>query len=131
MRLEVRLGRRGLRRWHRDLLDRLGARPGVAVGLRWTDPAGPPFPSCIATLFALERLIHGLPEGRSAPLRVADFARFAEAGGVEPPDLVLDVSGEEGVAGLARTWRLTFDGAPGEAAALGALLAGRNPVVAV
>ena len=89
-------------------------------------------PTAVALLFALERLVYGLPTDDTANAAPADLSRFGAAS--EAPDLVLDLT-----AGMpharadeaARTWRITFDGVADETGALAALVHGRTPVVAI
>jgi len=58
-------------------------------------------------------------------------ATIRHAGGAAAPaDLILDLCGDAPETS-GRVWRLTFDGAPGEAALLASLAAGRTPVAAI
>ncbi|WP_375460084.1 formyl transferase [uncultured Enterovirga sp.] len=129
MRLELCLDQGSTRRWHVDLLERLSRQPDLVVGIRWAAPHAEPLPSCVAVLFALERIVHGLPPGSFAPVTPDDLTTHVGRGGVQP-DVVLDLTG--GVpSGGRRRWRLTFDGANGEVPLVASLLAGRTPVVAI
>lgn len=127
MKLRVRLDAGAPRRWHRALLDRLAARPGVTVEVEAA--SGPPLPAGASLLFSLERLLHGLPPGGPAAAAApADFAAFPRADG--PADLVLDLCGGA-PAGATPTWTVAYDGMAGELGLLAALAAGRAPVVTV
>jgi hypothetical protein len=89
MRVSVRLDPNRLRRWHLRLLKRLARRPRTQVAVEWTKTADE-LPSAIPLLFALERLIHGLPENDSvAVVGAEDFAAFPTSRG-HAADVVLD-----------------------------------------
>ncbi|HLT83873.1 MAG TPA: hypothetical protein VKZ83_06540 [Phototrophicaceae bacterium] len=126
MRVAVRLDRRRLRRWHVEVVSALAGRADLDVGVRWVESPRPA-PSEVERLFALERLLHRLPTGRSARVGETPFAPYLP--GHREPDVVLDLVGDDGAA--SPTWHLTFDGGAGEDALLGALLAGRSPAVRV
>ena len=129
MLIVLRLDKAALRTWRHQLLNRLSRLPGVEVGVIWGEE-GEQTPRCIELLFALERMLNGIPEGGSAsPASEASFAPYV----VDPqakPDLVLDFCGS-GDSNAAPTWRVTFDGLFGEPPALSALLAGRSPIVEI
>jgi hypothetical protein len=128
-RLLVRLDPIRLRRWHLRLVERLTRRPDIKLCVEWT-ASEEELPSAIALLFALERLIYGLPDDDTVSTAdVNEFAPFLAAGKA-PADLVLDFTASVPRAG-ERTWQVTFDGVAGDAAALGALVQGRTPVVAI
>jgi hypothetical protein len=130
MRVIVRLDPNRLRRWHLRLLNRLAQRPHVQLAVEWMQTAEQ-LPSAIPLLFALERLIYGLPDGDTiAAVAADDFTPFL-ASAEEAADVVLDFTASRPRAATERTWQVTFDGCPGEAAALAALVAGRTPEVAV
>lgn len=127
MRVHVRLNPRALRRWHHEVVAALGARQDLEVGVQWSE-ASQPMSRDVERLFALERVLHGLPsDGRSGTVSRALFAPYAA--GREQPEMVLDLVGD--ATDEARTWHLTFDGGAGEDALLGSLLSGRPPVVRV
>lgn len=131
MRLTLRLDPKRLRRWHVALADTLARRAGTRLSVEWK-PDGEPLPTAVALLFALERLVYGLPADDTASAAPADLARFGAAS--EAPDLVLDFTAGAPHAGAdraARTWRITFDGVADETGALAALAHGRTPVVAI
>ena len=125
MKLTLRLDPTRLRRWHVRLAERLARRADTQVSVAW-NAAGEPLPSAVEVLFALERLIYRLPPGDEASVTVQDFSRYA---GAHDADRVLDLTGD--AAGGQATWRVGFDGVGGEAAALGALIQSRTPVVSV
>ncbi len=131
----VRLNRRSLRGWHLRLLDRLGQRPDRRIRIAWTeDPGG--LPPNAELLFRLEAAIHGLsrPGLATAAEPVALAAYETEPAGGEG-EIILDLSGmaprTAAAHASAATWRLDFDGLPGEAGLLTALFAGRAPVAAL
>jgi hypothetical protein len=88
-----------------------------------------PLPASVDLLFELERMIHRFRPRLTQPV---DFRTLAlpETGPEETPDLIVDLCGCESASG-GRTIHLLFDGASGEAALLGALVAGTMPVVEV
>lgn len=124
MKLTLRLDPNRLRRWHVRLAERLARRADTQVGVAW-HAGGEPLPSVVTLLFGLERLIYRLAPGDEAPATVQDFARYTAA---LEADRVLDLTGD---AAEANAWRILFDGVAGEAAALGALIQARAPVVSV
>lgn len=127
MNLTLRLDPNRVRRWHVALADALARRRDTHVSIEWNS-TGEPLPSAVSLLFALERLVYGLPTDDMASAAPADLARFGNSAG--EPDLILDLT-----AGLptesTRTWRLTFDGVADETGALAALVHGRTPLVAI
>ncbi len=126
VRLAVRLDRRSLRRWHHEVLMALAEQSDLDVGVRWSETSRPT-PREVERLLTLERLLHGLPGGRSTPVEEDLFAAHVDR--PEDPEVVLDLVGDDATDG--RTWHLTFDGVAGEDALLAALLAGRAPVVRI
>lgn len=129
MRVELCVEQRALKRWHVELVRTLGGRSGVEVGVRWAAPSEEPPPACVAALFALERLLHSVPLGLLSPAEPPDLTAYVGRGGTNP-EIVIDIAGGTPTAGQRR-WRLTYDGAGGEQAALAAILEGRAPLVAV
>ena len=125
MKLTLRLDPSRLRRWHVRLAEHLARRADTQVSVAW-NRAGEAFPSAVALLFTLERLIYRLPPGDEAEAAVEDFVRYAAA---HDADLVLDFT-NDAVPGQA-TWRVTFDGVADEGAALAALTQPRTPFVSV
>jgi hypothetical protein len=130
-RVQIRLNRRRLWRWHRWLGDALARDAGADCEVVLVD--GPPLPGAVALLLSFERLIYGLP-GEHACDRLdqtAFSAALTGAAGSPPPDLVLDLSGISPRNGLAPLLRLTYDGDPGEDALIAALLEGKLPNLAI
>jgi hypothetical protein len=133
----VRLDRRVLRGWHIRLLDQLVQRPDHRIRIVWVADAGS-LPPNAELLFRLEAAIHGLPRPGLAtaaePVALAPYAASAEG---EAPDatggadVILDLTGASAGARAPRTWRLDYDGIPGEAGLLAALFAHRAPVAAL
>ncbi|MCJ2011406.1 formyl transferase [Methylobacterium sp. J-076] len=126
----VRLDRDALRGWHLRLLERLGQRADCRLVVDAVAGTAGALPANAELLFQLEATIHGLPRPglatAAAPVALAPY-EGAEAGA---PDLVLDLCGAP--AGPdAETWRLDYDGNPGEAGLLAALFSGRAPVAAL
>lgn len=126
MKLTLRLDPNRLRRWHVRLAGRLARRPDTQVGVEWSAGAEP-LPMAVRLLFALERLVYGLPPGDEVAAAPDELERYAAS--AEAADLVLDFANAAPRAGM-RTWRVTFDGGD-EAAALTALTQKRTPIVAV
>ncbi len=135
MHVRLRLDGRHPRRWHRDLVRRLGAAADTTVEVEFAASGPSALPGNAETLFTLERLIFGLPaRAASAPLTASERAGLPAVTG-RAPDLILDFAGDlagnlagnpDGAAG-PRTWHLRYDGQDGEAGLLASLLAGRAP----
>jgi hypothetical protein len=125
---ELHLDPSAPRQWQLDLAAELAARLGPgSVSVRWAEPTGGPDPRT-ERLMHLERRLHRLLPGGSAPVTAARFSRFDRKPGTS--EVCLDLAGT--AAGPpSRVWRLQFDGAAGERAAVTALLAGRFPVVSL
>src|SRR2546421_7746671 len=131
MKLTLRLDPNRVRRWHIALADTLARRADTRISIEW-NPTGEPLPTAVPLLFALERLVHGLPADDMATAVPADLARFGDAS--DTPELVLDLTAgvpHAGASEPARTWRLTFDGVADETGALAALAHGRTPIVTI
>lgn len=128
MRLVLRIDGSCVRRWHLQLLERLGAIAGLqaSVALSTSEASSEGFDR----LFKLEALLHGLATSGPAGLLPATALDTYRADGDARPDLVLDLGGGN-ATGAARHWRLTFDGVAGEAALLNSLLAGRTPMAEI
>ncbi|GJE10983.1 MULTISPECIES: glucosamine inositolphosphorylceramide transferase family protein [Methylobacterium] len=130
----VRLDRRALRGWHIRLLDQLGQRPERRIRIAWIEDAGG-LPPNAELLFRLEAAIHGLPRPGLAtaaePVALAPYEAGRGDDAAAAADIVLDLSGGPAEAASAPTWRLDFDGVPGEAGLLSALFARRAPVAAL
>jgi hypothetical protein len=118
-----------LRNVHREIAIRLTRAADVRVTLR-RGPAADPLPSSIGLLLGLERLIDRSHGSRlSDPL---DLSRWSlpEPAADDPPDLTIDFCGGETTPGR-RTLRVLYDGFADEAVLIGALLAGRMPVMEI
>jgi len=128
MRIAIDVDRAGVRRFHRLLRDWLARRrPDAEVSLNAVVGETPSVG--VTLLLALERVtIIGGRETLCDPLPVEDIG--APASG--PPDVVLDLSGrDEPAAGSALALRPLYDGAPSEAAMIGALIEARAPLIEI
>jgi hypothetical protein len=126
--VEVRLSVIDLRGWHVELAHALARLADTRVRARWFDPPSPPVRD-LDRLLDLERRIHHLAPGGSAraqPHRLADLDALPRDG---DRLIVLDLTGSPDAD--TSGWSIRFDGAVGEVAAAGALLAGRFPLVEV
>jgi hypothetical protein len=124
--LTIRIDASALRRWHLDLVERLSALDGVqplvelADGRRERD---------LAPWLRIEGLLRGQPARE--PLRSLPADAFCAWRGADgASELVLDLTAQ-GAPSARRCWRLLFDGEPGEARLVAAVLAGRTPVVEI
>lgn len=131
----VRLDRSALRGWHLRLLERLGQRSDCRLKVETVEGSAGSLPANAELLFRLEAAIHGLPRpGLATPAAPVALSPY-EAKEVEAPDLVIDLCGSAAARGRLTqgrpTWRLDFDGNPGEAGLLASLFAGRAPVAAL
>jgi hypothetical protein len=132
MHLTIRLDRGRLLNWHVRLVERLARRPATRIVIEWA-PQTTCLPSFVRTLFALEKVIYGLPNGRiSDPATPADFAAFRSSSPdfAAAANLMLDLSGTLESANLP-VWQLAFDGIADEEAAIGALADFRLPVISI
>ena len=129
MRIVLEVSARGARRFHRLLRDRLARRfPHDEVSLAFVDGA-PALPGAVALLLAFERMVF-----RRSRETLCDALEASEIGASASgaADVVIDLSGRAGGnAANALTLRPLFDGEASEAAMIGALLAGRAPLVAI
>jgi hypothetical protein len=130
MRLIIRLDPNRPRHWHLRLVQRLADAMQIPIALEWSGEAAP-LPLAVTLMAAVEKLIYRLPGTyQFAPVRVEDFAPFARRDAGRPDDIVLDLAGS-GSRSYERTWQLRFDGRRDEAAAIGALIRSRTPVVSI
>ncbi|AWN36549.1 glucosamine inositolphosphorylceramide transferase family protein [Methylobacterium radiodurans] len=120
----LRLPRGGLRHWHLRLVAGLRAA-GAAPRVAWTE-AEPP-PAGMETLFALERLLQPRPGPRPSEGTTPGAAELPEDDGTGSVRIALPGAAEAGAA----AWTILFDGRPGEAGLLQALLRGGAPLVEV
>jgi hypothetical protein len=131
MRVEIVVASGNFRRWHERLRERLSRlAPDLAVTFRFVE-AGDAYPSAIAQLLTLERML--LRRSRPTLLDRAD-ARDADQSAGAAPDIVIDLTGAESAARApdgARRLRPLYDGAASEAAAAAELLAGACPSIAL
>ena len=129
MQVSLRLDSDCLRAFHLMLLQRLAALAHVEVCVD-ARPAEGGIPRSAAALFQLETAIHGLPaDGVAKRLPLSALAPYRTRPPASP-DLVLDLCGDVRLEGT-RVWRVTYDGAAGEAALLALILDGRTPVARI
>ncbi|WP_137933666.1 glucosamine inositolphosphorylceramide transferase family protein [Mesorhizobium comanense] len=129
MRVSLRLDSECLREIHLTLLKRLSVLADVEVSADARLAAGG-VPGNAAALFQLETVIHGLPaDGAARRVPLSALAPYA-ARPAAAPDLVIDLCGDVARDG-ARVWRVTYDGAAGEAALLATILNGQTPVARI
>src|SRR5262245_41371234 len=117
-----------LRLAHRELAQRLVNEAGLAVSVAMARPERPVPPS-LELLLSLERLVH-----RITGARLTDHIDRHELGlptHAAPPDLTIDLCGADTVARSGRTVRVLYDGMPGETFLVGALTAGRMPMIEI
>jgi hypothetical protein len=131
MRLKVRIDGGRVRVWHIDLLRRLNRRPGTIATVEAAPAREPPaLPAGAGLLLRWGEIRAGRADTLSLQSAApTDLVRYRHPDAA-PCDLTLDLCGDVPAA-VERVWRLTFDGAPGEAALLRTLLAGGAPVAAV
>jgi hypothetical protein len=130
MRLIIRLDPNRPRHWHLRLVQRLAEAMQIPIALEWSGAAAP-LPLAVTLMAAIEKAIYRLPgTNQFAPARVEDFAPFVKRDAGRPDDIVLDLAGG-GTRSYERTWQLRFDGRRDEAAAVGALVRSRTPVVSI
>jgi hypothetical protein len=128
MRVEFRSAAKTPPQWRIDLAERL-EHSGHEITLAQRDGGGRDTTPGLSLLVTLERLIYGI----AGPLRGEASrwpARISEVGGA--CDLVIDFEGEAIIAPTSvATLTPLFDGLPGEAPAMDALLDGRAPQLSV
>lgn len=129
MRILIKIDRAAPRRFHRLLRDRLARRfPDAEIALSAIEGA-PPLPGAVATLLGLERMIFRRSRDTLCDRLPANGLGLPSNGA---PDIVLDLSGRETpTAAAALTLRPLYDGAPSEAAMIGALIDGRAPEIGI
>ena len=133
MKVEIRIKRSSLRRWHRSLAERLSRTfEGCDVRFRLVD-GDDPLPASVTALLALERLI----VRRSRPTlydRIAEADLGRQAFADFAPDLVLDCSGLDSgaAAGVSmRVLRPLYAGSAAENILVAGLLSGSIPAIAI
>ena len=119
-----------LRLVHRELAERLAADSAVGVTVI-RGRSQPPLPRSADLLLELERTIRRLPGPRLTDRIDARRLALADCRAQDRPDLIIDLCGHEAASPSGRTVRVLYDGAPGETALLGALLAGRMPMIEI
>ncbi|MFE6995695.1 hypothetical protein ACFVAE_07030 [Microbacterium sp. NPDC057659] len=122
MRVEIRLGRRTLRRWQQVLIERLRALDEVEVGVRVVDEPVCPTQRSWERLLRLERRLYGLDDGLLAVARIE-----SEVPDAWEPDTIVDLTS----APLRGAWAVRYEDGWGECAAAAALRTGGFPVVTV
>lgn len=129
MRVSLRLDSERVRAFHLLLLQRLAKLAPVEVSVD-ARPAGGGIPGSATALFQLETAIHGLPaDGLAKRLPLSALAPYRTQQPASP-DLVIDLCGDVRLEGT-RVWRVTYDGAAGEAALLALILDGRTPIARI
>lgn len=123
MLLRLRADLSSLRAWHLELVRRLQSRPGLVVEIEHHGAA--PLAPHAERLLRFEALVHGTASGTLA--RPAPHALAASPTTTQQPDLVLDLTGTAAGSPVP-TWRLVFDGEPGDRALFATLSAGGSPV---
>ena len=117
-----------LRLAHRELARRLVNDAGLAVSVVMAR-AERPAPPSLELLLGLERLVHRVTDPRltdRVELRDLGLPTHSQA-----PDLTVDLCGTDTVARAGRTVRVLYDGMPGEIFLVGALAAGRVPMIEI
>ncbi|HUZ66533.1 MAG TPA: hypothetical protein VMU56_02605, partial [Beijerinckiaceae bacterium] len=132
MRVGLIVDNRRLLRWHLLLADHLRARLPDLETRFFVESGSEPLPASARLLLTLERMI--LRGGRPTvcdPL--SEAALGARSAPEFAPDVFIDCTGRERAPppGAAPVLRPLFDGEPDEEAMMGALLAGRAPVIGV
>jgi hypothetical protein len=127
-RIELRLPRSCVRRWHMLLAERLKSEEG-AVSTVASERTSALLPATVEWLLTLERLLT-----HSVRFRMSDRVDFA--GGCGDPDqgyrdLGIDLCGDAEAAVGSPSLRPLFDGMAGDAAIFSALLAGRSPIIEI
>jgi len=128
MKLTVRIDAPVPLRWHTDLVDRLSSVAAVDASLVRAPTRSDRQDRGLHRLMALERRLHHLDPPATRPADADLLDRQCAARPAEP-DRVLDLTAL--AASDYPTWRVTYDGVPGDQALLDALRRGRLPVVRV
>lgn len=124
--LEIRIGSRSQRRWHEQLIHRLKELVQTEVAVRLVPENPTKERRRLERVLRLERRLHRLDEGMLASVDLSHSVLSTPATG-QVSDLVLDLTAHP----AAGSWIVLYDGRGGEDAAVGALRAGRFPLVSV
>src|SRR4051812_4721703 len=125
--IRLRLAAPQMRRAHHEIVTRLAAK-GIRVSLESGDTQER-LPAAVDLLLELERIIYRLRGPRPSDHQPLDERTSPRPAVDSRPDLVFDFSGGEAAPDGLHVIRPLFDGVPGETALLGALAAGRMPVI--
>lgn len=127
--IEFRMAGAPRRRWQLDLLNSAAMKPGIRVRVGWVRDQGRSLRG-LSALFAVERIVEGIPKHHpAADVNPDAFERYA-ADGAEAPDHVIDFCGPIEKRSVS-TWFVEFGGGFGEAGATGALLEGGLPLIRI
>ena len=126
MLLRLRLDLSVLRAWHVELVRRLKLRPGLVLEIEHHATAS--LASNAERLLRFEALIHGPSSGALA--LSAPQALVASPSVAQTADLTLDLTGTAAPAAV-QTWRLLFNGGPGDVALFATLHAGDSPLAEI
>lgn len=128
-RIDIAVNPANFRRWHERLRDRLRRlEPDAQVEFRLVT-GGATWPSAVAPLLALERLL--LRRSRETLCDVRDVREIARRDDDADADVVIDLAGGVAPPKGARVLRALYDGHADDSAAVAALLSGAAPVVAL
>ena len=133
MRIEIRIQRSNLRRWHTGLAQRL-SRTFDACDVRFRPVDGDTaLPASVTALLTLERMT--LRRSRATLYdRIAEADLGRQTSGDFTPDLVIDCSGRAGDAATGvpeRILRPLYAGSPSEEVLVASLLSGSIPDIAI
>ncbi len=120
-----------LRRWHLTLMDRLASQP---VDLRLAFAQSQPLPSHVEQLMRFERhQVHKTKDHPSAPVDpeqlIARLPEGADQTADQEADLIVDLAGDGQAPDGIKSLTLLYDGYPGEAQMLGAIMAHGLPQI--
>ena len=115
---------------HSELARRLAEQAGIRVTVI-RGRSQQPLPRSADLLLELERVTQRVAGSRLTD-RI-DFRRLtpADVRPQDPPELVIDLCGDQAATPRRRTVRVLYDGASGETSLMAALLAGRMPTIEI
>ena len=116
-----------LRLVHSELARRL-AEGGIRVTVI-RGRSREPLPRSVGLLLELERMTRRVTGARLTDVIGVERLMLPDVYPEDPPDLVIDLCEDQATRPGGRTVRILYDGAPGETALMGALLAGRMPAI--